>query len=85
MGREWRGSIVIGGDGLGMGTVLGERANVFMMVGWRGWLRVEREEMVGFGRGISAEEAVGERVGRREVVEGRKWRGESEMGAYAWR
>ena len=61
-GREWFGSIVIGGTG---GDV---------NVGWRGWLRVEREEVGVFERGVSVVEAVGDRERRREVVDGKGWR-----------
>lgn len=48
-GREWWGTIVVGGLG---GDVCG---------GWRGWLRVDREQRGGFGRIVSAEEALLER------------------------
>jgi len=61
-GREWFGTIVVGGMG---GDV---------NVGWRGWSRVEREEVGGFGWGVSVEEAVGERERRREAVDGKGWR-----------
>ena len=61
--REWVGTIVNGGVG---GDV---------NVGWRGWLRVEREEVCGFGWGISVEEALGDRERRRSVVEGKGWKG----------
>lgn len=48
-GREWWGTIVVGGPG---GDVCG---------GWRGWLRVDREETPGFGGVVPAEEALLER------------------------
>ncbi len=72
-GREWLGTIVNGG--LGGDVVLG----------WRGWLRVEREHVGGFGEGVSIEEVWGERGRRDEVVEGKGWRADSEMGGFAWR
>ena len=61
-GREWFGSIVIGGTG---GDV---------NIGWRGWLRVEREEVGVFERGVSVVEAVRDRERRRESVDGKGWR-----------
>jgi len=73
MGREWVGTLVngeVGGD---------------IMVGWRGWLRVEREEVSGFTDGVSVEEVVGEREKRQEVVDSKGWRGTSEMGKYCWK
>jgi hypothetical protein len=65
-GREWFGTVVIGGTG---GDV---------NVGWRGWLTVEREEGGGFGWGVSVEEAVGDRERRREIMDGKGWRGFNE-------
>ena len=53
-GREWLGTIMLGGVG---GDI---------MVGWRGWLGVDRDIVGGFGEGVSVEEAWGERE-RRQV------------------
>jgi len=72
MRREWVGTLVNGGVG---GDV---------MVGWRGWLRVEREVVSGFGVGASIEEVIGEREKRQEVVDSKGWKGISEMGNYYW-
>jgi len=71
-GREWVGTLVNGGVG---GDV---------MVGWRGWLRVEREEVGGFAVGVSVEEVIGKREERQELVESKGWKGVSEMGEYRW-
>ncbi|KAH7351120.1 hypothetical protein BKA65DRAFT_252923 [Rhexocercosporidium sp. MPI-PUGE-AT-0058] len=72
--REWLGIIVNGGVG---GDV---------NLGWRGWLRVEREEVGGFGEGLSVDEVWGERERREEVVEGRGWRAEDGEGrGFVWR
>lgn len=71
-GREWLSTIVLGGVG---GDV---------MVGWRGWLGVEREVVGGFGEGVSVEDAWGERERRMEVVEGKGWRGFCEIGDFSW-
>ena len=60
--REWVGTIVNGGTG---GDI---------NLGWRGWLRVEREEVGNFGWGISVEEAIGDREKRWEVVNAKGWK-----------
>lgn len=72
-GREWVGTIVNGGVG---GDI---------MVGWRGWLRVEREEVGVFGIGVSVEEGMGEREVRQEVVDGRAWKAVSDIGEFRWK
>lgn len=61
--REWVGTIVNGGVG---GDI---------NVGWRGWLRVEREEVGSFGWGVSVEEEVGKRERGSEVVDAKGWKG----------
>jgi hypothetical protein len=71
-GREWLGTIVLGGVG---GDV---------MVGWRGWLGVEREVVGGFGEGVSVEEAWTDRERRKEIVDNKGWRGVCEMGEFRW-
>ena len=71
-GREWMGTIVIGGLG---GDI---------MVGWRGWLKVEREAVVSFGDGVSVEEAWSERERRQEVVDGKGWKAACETGDFEW-
>ena len=72
-GREWVGTVVIGGVG---GDV---------NVGWRGWLRVERDEVVGFKGGVSVEEVLAERESRQEVVDEGGWRAVCEDGVYCWK
>jgi len=71
-GREWLSTIILGGVG---GDI---------MVGWRGWLGVEREMVRGFAEGFSVEEAWGEKEGRQEVVDTKGWRGVCEMGEFSW-
>ncbi|KAJ5054073.1 uncharacterized protein L3040_000357 [Drepanopeziza brunnea f. sp. 'multigermtubi'] len=73
-GREWVGTIVNGGVG---GDI---------NLGWRGWLRVDRQEVGGFAEAVSVEEVWGDRDRRQEVVDGKGWKAEgSEGGAFAWR
>lgn len=82
MGREWVITAVCGVEGfMGMGGV--SLGNV--VVGWRGWLRVEREEVLGFGPGMSVEEALRERDRRQEAVDASRWKAVSEYGEYTWR
>lgn len=82
MGREWVITAVCGvGGSIGMGGV--GVGNV--VVGWRGWVRVEREEVLGFGVGLSVEEALRERGRRQEVVDEVGWKAVSEYGEYVWK
>lgn len=71
-GREWVSTIVLGGVG---GDV---------MVGWRGWLGVERDVVGGFEEAVSVEEAWVDRERRQEVVDGKGWRGVCEIGEFKW-
>ncbi|TGO22224.1 hypothetical protein BPAE_0177g00180 [Botrytis paeoniae] len=81
-GREFGGTILFGvegREGVDMGSLRGMgRPEVVM--GWRGWLRVEREEVGAFGTGGSVEEMLEEREMREEVVRGKGWRGAGEKG-----
>lgn len=77
--REWWGTVVIG-TGAGAGSIKGD-----VNAGWKGWLRVDREEVAGFPAGISAEEALRDRGKRQEVVEGAGWVAGSRVGGYAWK
>ncbi|KAH7399955.1 hypothetical protein BKA64DRAFT_470107 [Cadophora sp. MPI-SDFR-AT-0126] len=78
-GREWLGVIVNGGAG---GDI---------NLGWRGWLRVETENVGAFGEGVSVEEVFfGERGRRAEVVDQKGWRAEDVGaagggGGFVWR
>jgi hypothetical protein len=76
--REWMGTLVNGnGDGVMM-----KIGNV--VVGWRGWLRVERERVGLFAEGMAVEEAWEERAGRQDAVDAKGWRAISEMGEFIW-
>lgn len=81
-GREFGGTILFGAEGregVDMGSLRGMgRPEVVM--GWRGWLRVEREEVEAFGMGGSVEEMLEERKRRQDVVRGKGWRGVGEKG-----
>lgn len=63
--REWWGTIVIGG---GSPAILGA-GNVDVATGWKGWLRVDRDEICRFPLGMCIEEALAERDQRQHAVE----------------
>lgn len=65
MAREWWGTIVIGG---GSPTALGP-GNADVTTGWKGWLRVDREEVRGFPVGMSVEEALMDRDQRQRAAD----------------
>ncbi|KAI1126617.1 hypothetical protein F5Y10DRAFT_244450 [Nemania abortiva] len=73
-GRAWWGTVVIGGMGGGQ-----------VNAGWKGWLRVEREEVGGFAPGMSVEEAMREREARGRAVDRAGWMASSRWGSYAWK
>lgn len=78
--REWWGSIIIGG---GSPAVLGpEVANV--TTGWRGWLRVDREDVRGFGLGMSIEEALLDRDRRQRAVNDTGWTANCAWGGFTF-
>lgn len=63
--REWWGTIVIGGGSL---TALGP-GHADVTTGWKGWLRIDREEVRGFPVGTSVEEAIIERGQRQRAAD----------------
>jgi hypothetical protein len=80
--REWRGTFILGGSaptekGLGEERLL-------VSTGWKGWLRVEREEVVGFGLGLSVEDAWGEREQRWSDVQSKGWKAVCEEGVFVF-
>ncbi|KAI0880688.1 uncharacterized protein GGS22DRAFT_193065 [Annulohypoxylon maeteangense] len=80
--REWWGTVVIGG-GSGAGGGMSVKGDV--NAGWKGWLRVEREEVSGFPAGVSVEEALHDRGKRQEVVDAAGWVAMSRVGGYVWK
>ncbi|RBR09434.1 uncharacterized protein FIESC28_09884 [Fusarium coffeatum] len=73
-GREWWGTIVVGGPGAGD-----------ISAGWKGWLRVDRENVRGFAMGISAEEALDQQKQRQDVVDAAGWVASSQWGGYTFK
>lgn len=87
--RAWWGSVVVGGTTGGFGGPLavdrrGERLVADVVASWKGWLHVQRQEVPGFGVGMSVEKALGERERRAELVRNRGWEARAREGAYAW-
>lgn len=73
-GREWWGTIVVGG--LGAGDI---------SAGWKGWLRVDREKVRGFGLGISAREALDQKSQRQHAVDAAGWEATSQWGGFIFK
>ncbi|KAI1262675.1 hypothetical protein F5Y18DRAFT_149449 [Xylariaceae sp. FL1019] len=71
--REWWGTVVIGGVG---GDV---------NAGWKGWLRVEKEEVSGFAPGMSVEEALRDRDRRQAAVDKAGWSLSSRFGGLVFK
>ena len=90
--RELWGVVVVGSS---LGTTTSTTAavddnegggDVVVTAGWRGWTRVEREEVPGFGGGggMSVEEALQRRKSRQRALEMKRWVAGSRWGVYAW-
>ncbi|KHN96154.1 uncharacterized protein MAM_06002 [Metarhizium album ARSEF 1941] len=72
-GREWWGTIVMGGLAAGDLTA-----------GWKGWARVDRAAVTGFAPGTSAEEALAQRAVRERAVEEGGWAVSSAFGGFVF-
>ena len=81
-GREWWGTIVIGGglDPAGSASAAAS-AQVAVTADWKGWLRVSRAEVPSLCH-LSAEEALAERDNRQAAVEGAGWVATSPWGGF---
>ncbi|KAH7255933.1 uncharacterized protein BKA55DRAFT_538299 [Fusarium redolens] len=73
-GREWWGTIVVGGVGAGD-----------IAAGWKGWLRVDRENVRGFAPGVSAEEALDQKKQRQDIVDAAGWVATSQWGGFIFK
>lgn len=78
--REWWGTIVIGG---GSPTALGS-SNADVTTGWKGWLRVNRDEVRGFPVGTSLEEALRERDQRQRAVDAAAYSASCAWGSFTF-
>lgn len=79
-GREFLGVVVIDA---GVGA---SGSGADFLCGWRGMMKVmdEREEILGFGMGMSVEEALSEREVRHVEVEKKGWIAKWEGGSMRW-
>ncbi|KAI0155395.1 hypothetical protein GGR52DRAFT_202238 [Hypoxylon sp. FL1284] len=77
--RAWWGTVVVVGAGAGA-AVKGD-----VNAGWRGWLRVAREDVPGFAAGASVDEALRDRAERQDAADKAGWVAGSRDGAYVWR
>ncbi|RYP70747.1 hypothetical protein DL771_005242 [Monosporascus sp. 5C6A] len=95
-GRELWGTIVVGGGSLpspsSAPSMSGGGGDVLVTAGWRGWLRVEREDVPGLGMEgpggggvLSVEEALRERRRWGEAVERAGWVAGWRGGRYVWK
>lgn len=72
-GRELWGTIVIGGFGGGD-----------VAAGWKGWLRVDREEVRQFPADISIDDALRQREERQAAVDAAGWQVTSAWGGFVF-
>ena len=71
--RRWWGTVVIGGFGAGD-----------LVAGWKGWLRVSRQQIQAFNLGTSVGESLGRRDSRQTAVDSAGWMAESQWGHFAF-
>lgn len=76
--REWWGTIIIGG---GSPTALGP-GHADVTTGWKGWLRVNRDDVPGFPLGMSAEEALVDRDQRQRAADSSGYTATCAWGSY---
>ncbi|KAL2134497.1 hypothetical protein VTI74DRAFT_11680 [Chaetomium olivicolor] len=82
-GREWWGTVVVGGGLNPAGSVsAAASAQVAVTADWKGWLRVDRAEVPTFWD-MSAEEALADREKRQEAVDHAGWVATSPWGGFA--
>ncbi|KAL8388264.1 hypothetical protein RB595_009349 [Gaeumannomyces hyphopodioides] len=96
-GREWWGTFVVGGSSgnsaagsggsaplLPHGVAPSSSSSVDVAAGPRGWLRVERGEVGGFGTVSSVEDALRDRERRRRAVDAAGWAATSVWGGFTF-
>lgn len=81
--REWWGTIVIGGglNPAGAVSAAASPVQVAVTAGWKGWLRVDRAEVLTFWD-LSAEEALADRDKRQAAVDEAGWAASSPWGGF---
>jgi hypothetical protein len=89
--REWWGTLVVGGgvnpsssSTSASGGQPPTAAVVDVTAAWKGWLRVDRAEVRGFGAGVSVEEALAARTARGDAVDAAGWVARSVWGEFGF-
>lgn len=78
--REWWGTIIIGGGSL---ATFGA-ASFDVTTAWKGWLRVDRDEIRGFPLGMSIEESLADRDQRQRAVEDAGYKATCQWGSFTF-
>ncbi len=78
--RRWWGTILTGIGGPSLGSV-----DAAVTAGWKGWLRIDREDVPGFPAGLSAVSALAQRTARQAVSDEAGWTAESAWGGFVFR
>ncbi|KAM4065956.1 peptidase M43, pregnancy-associated plasma-A [Hirsutella rhossiliensis] len=77
--RRWWGTVVVlggaGAPGLGGGDVV---------AGWKGWLRVDRDQVQPFALGVGVDDALAERDARQRAVDAAGWAATSPWGGFVF-
>jgi hypothetical protein len=71
--RQWWGTILVGSVGL-----------CDIAAGWKGWLRVDREQVPAFPLGFSIEKALGRRDARQAAADEAGWSTDSQWGGFVF-
>jgi hypothetical protein len=90
--REWWGTIVIGGPVIAPPPAASVPASgrsfrgpsADVTAGWKGWLRVDREDVPGYSVGVSAAEAIVDREKRQDIVEKAPWKATCQWGEFTF-
>lgn len=80
VGREWWGTIIIGGGN----PATSGPGHADVTTGWKGWLRVDRDEVRGFPIGMSAEEALQDRDQRQRAADASGYTASSAWGTFSF-
>ncbi|KAM0333986.1 hypothetical protein ACHAQA_001006 [Verticillium albo-atrum] len=85
--REWWGTILIGAPLSAAAAPAPGRLsrNIQLTASWRGWMRVDREDVRGFALGACAGEALGDREKRQDAVDAAPWTASCAWGTLAFK
>lgn len=83
-GREWWGTVVIGGGLHPAGRAGVASTQVAVTADWKGWLRVDRAEVPAFFWEVGVQKALADRERRRAAVEDAGWVASSPWGGFTF-